>query len=341
MINLKSEGIFLEKSSLEFESKGVFNPACIKVGNIVHMFYRAISKDDISSIGYCQLINNTEIIKRSGKPVLVPECEYEKKGVEDPRIVFIEDKYFMTYTAFDGRDALIAYATSEDLVTFKKQGVISSLLTYENAGSILEAAGSGEKYIHYQRIYEKVFGKDVLIWDKDACLFPKKINGKYALLHRIFPDIQISYFDDFSELNENYWKNYLEKIDQYTVLEPISSFENTYVGAGCPPIDTKEGWLLIYHCAEQTKDTRIYHAGAALLDTGNPLKVIARLKTPLFSPEEEWEKIGNVNNVVFPTGVVIDNGILYIYYGAADKLIALKSIELDSLLGELKKKKYR
>jgi predicted GH43/DUF377 family glycosyl hydrolase len=337
MINLKSEGIILEKSNLDFESKGVFNPACIKSGDVIHMFYRAISKNDVSSIGYCQLADNKKIIKRSGKPILLPEHEYEKMGVEDPRIVFIEDKYYMTYTAFDGKNALIAYATSDDLAAFKKHGVISPLLTYEDAGNILKALVSGEKYIYYQRIYEKIFGKKVLIWDKDACLFPKKINGKYALLHRIFPNIQISYFDDFSELNEDYWKDYLKKINQYTVLEPISLFENEYVGAGCPPIATREGWLLLYHCAEQLKEVKIYHAGAALLDINNPLKVIARLKTPLFSPKEEWEKIGNVNNVVFPTGAVIDSGIFYIYYGAADKLIALKSIKLDSLLEELKK----
>ncbi len=336
MLNLLSEGIILEKSNLDFESKGVFNPACIKTGNITHMFYRAISMDDISSIGYCQLKDNKKIIKRMDKPLLFPEYVYEKRGAEDPRIVFIEDKYYMTYTAFDGKNALIAYATSKDLVNFKKQGIISPTLTYKDAGNILKVTKSWEKYAYYQRIYEKVFGNDVLIWDKDACLFPKKINGKYALLHRIFPNIQISYFEDFSQLNKDYWIDYLKKLDQYTVLEPISSFENEYIGAGCPPIETSKGWLLIYHCAEHSEDKRIYHAGAALLDIDNPLKVIARLETPLFSPTEDWEKIGNVNNVVFPTGAVIDNGMLYIYYGSADKLICLKSVNLKELLEELK-----
>jgi len=340
MLNIKNEGIILEKTDLNFESKGVFNPACIKTGNTTHMFYRAMSMDDISSIGYCQIKDNKKIIKRMDKPLLFPEYEYEKNGVEDPRIVFVEDKYYMTYTAFDGKNALIAYATSKDLVHFKKQGIISPLLTYKGAGNILKITNSWEKYAFYQRIYEKVFGKDVLIWDKDACLFPKKINGRYALLHRIFPNIQISYFEDFSQLNKDYWIGYLKKLDQYTVLEPISSFENEYVGAGCPPIETSQGWLLIYHCAEHSKGKRIYHGGVALLDTSNPLKVTARLKTPLFSPKEKWEKIGNINDVVFPTGAVIDNGMLYIYYGAADKLIALKSIKLDNLLEELIRKKH-
>ena len=336
MLNLLSEGIILEKSSLDFESKGVFNPACIKTGNTTHMFYRAISMDDISSIGYCQLKDNKKITKRMKKPLIFPEYVYEKRGVEDPRIVFIEDRYYMTYTAFDGKNALIAYATSKDLLNFKKQGTISPTLTYKDAGNILKVTNSWEKYAYYQRIYEKVFGDNVLVWDKDACLFPKKINGKYALLHRIFPNIQISYFEDFLQLNKNYWIDYLKKLDQYTILEPISSFENEYIGAGCPPIETSKGWLLIYHCAEHSENKRIYHAGAALLDIDNPLKVIARLETPLFSPTEDWEKIGNVNNVVFPTGAVIDNDILYIYYGAADKLICLKSVNLIELLEKVK-----
>ncbi len=340
MLNIKNEGIILEKTDLDFESKGVLNPACIKTGNTTHMFYRAVSMDDISSIGYCQIKNNKKITKRLDRPLLFPEYEYEKNGAEDPRIVFIEDKYYMTYTAFDGKNALIAYATSKDLLNFKKKGIISPLLTYENAGNILKDTNSWEKYAYYQKIYEKVFGKSVMIWDKDACLFPKKINGKYALLHRIFPNIQISYFEDFSQLNKDYWIDYLKKLDKYTVLEPLSSFEDEYVGAGCPPIETSQGWLLIYHCAEHSKSKKIYHGGAALLDINNPLKVTARLETPLFSPKEKWEEIGNVNDVVFPTGAVIDNGMLYIYYGAADKLIALKSIKLDNLMEELIRKKH-
>jgi len=123
MLNLRNEGIILEKTGLGFESRGVLNPACIKVGNIIHLFYRAISNSFVSSIGYCQLRNN-KVIKRLDKPLLFPEYGYEKKGIEDPRIIFMEDLYYLTYTAYDGKNAMIAYATSQDLINFKKGGLI-------------------------------------------------------------------------------------------------------------------------------------------------------------------------------------------------------------------------
>ncbi len=336
MLKIKNEGIILEKTGCSFEAKGVFNPACIKVGNIVHMFYRAIDMDDISSVGYCQLINN-KVIKRFDRPVLFPEYDYEKKGIEDPRIVFIEDRYYITYTAYDGENALIAYATSNDLVSFKKGGIISPKITYEEADKIFKKTNIYNKYDYFEKIYEKNFGKDVLLWDKDACLFPQKIDGKYALLHRILPSIQISFFNDFSELGYNYWKEYLKNINNYIVIDSESSFENKYVGAGCPPIKTQDGWLLIYHSVESVNNNLCYHSNAALLDINNPLITLKRLKEPLFSPAEDWEKTGNIDNVVFPTGSVIDKSRLYIYYGATDKLIALKSMELKELLEELKK----
>ncbi len=334
MPGVRNEGIILEETSLKFEARGVLNPACIKVDDIVHMFYRAMSMSGISSIGYCQLKNN-KVIKRLDRPVLFPEYEYEKKGVEDPRIVFIENKYYMTYTAFDGKNAMIAYATSSDLINFKKGGVISPKITYEEADKIFRKANIGEKYDFFEKIYEKSFGEEVLLWDKDACLFPKKINNKYALLHRILPSVQVSFFNDFSELSTVYWKKYLEKINDYVVIDPELSFENEYVGAGCPPIETAYGWLLIYHCAERINNNLQYHSSAALLNIKNPLSVLNRLKKPLFSPVENWEKVGNVNNVVFPTGAVTKKGRLYIYYGAADKLIASKSLGLEELMQEL------
>lgn len=335
MLNIKNEGIILEKTSLSFESRGVLNPACIKVGNIIHMFYRAVSNSFISSIGYCQLRNN-KVIKRLDKPVLFPEYDYEKKGIEDPRIIFMENLYYLTFTVYDGKNAMIAYATSHDLINFKKGGLISPKITYEEAGKIFKKANIGEKYDYFEKIYERNFGEKVMIWDKDACLFPKKINNKYALLHRILPSIQVSFFNNFSELDKNYWEKYLEKINDYVIIDPESYFENEHVGTGCPPIETSDGWLLIYHSAERVNNNLYYHSNAVLLDINNPLRVLNRLRKPLFSPSEDWEKIGNINNVVFPTGAIIDEGRLYIYYGAADKLIACKSMELKDLLYELK-----
>lgn len=339
MVTVKDEGIILEKTNLEFESKAVLNPACIQVNGITHMFYRAINHGDISSIGYCQLKNN-KVIKRLKKPILFPEYDYEKRGVEDPRVTFLDGKYYLFYTAFDGRNARIAYATSDDLNSFTKKTVISPHITYKEASDIFRQENLKEGYFISKLYLETKFKGLNLIWEKDALLFPKKINNQFALVHRIRPDMQIIYFNNFEELTQKYWRAYLKNLKKYILLEPKFKFENQYVGGGCPPIETKDGWLMIYHAVEKTASKKIYHAAAALLDFKNPLKVLGQLKMPLFSPKASWEKEGIIHDVVFPTGAIIKDKRLFIYYGAADKLIAAKSIDLAELLAELKNNSF-
>ena len=138
----------------------------------------------------------------------------------------------------------------------------------------------------------------------------------------------------------NYWKKYLKNLYKYVILESKHWYETRNIGGGCPPIETPKGWLMIYHAVDDMDKGRTYRAGAALLDKKDPTKVIGHLHEPLFSPEEKWEKKGNINNVVFPTGAVIFNKRLYIYYGAADKRIAVISLDLNELLEELVKIKY-
>ena len=118
-------------------------------------------------------------------------------------------------------------------------------------------------------------------------------------------------------------------------MDPIFNHESAYIGSGCPPIETEHGWLLIYHGVEETPKGLVYSACAALLDLNDPSKELARLPCPLFSPEYEWELHGEVNNVVFPTGTALFGGTLFIYYGAADTLIACASVSLSSLVAEL------
>jgi len=337
MLKIKDEGIILEKTNLEFESKAVFNPGCILVDDITHMFYRAVNQNSISSIGYCQLIDN-KVVKRLKHPLLFPEYDYEKKGVEDPRITLLEGTYYLFYTAFDGRNARVAYATSNNLVNFVKKGLISPNITYDEAGKIFYQKRLKEEYFIAKLHLETEFKGLSFLWEKDALLFPKKINRQFALMHRIRPDMQIAYFRNFKDLTDDYWKDYLRNLKKYIVLEPKYQFENQHIGGGCPPIETKDGWLIIYHAVERrTPSEKIYHAGAALLDLKNPLKVLGRLTKPLFSPTLPWEKVGVVNNVVFPTGAVVKDKRLHIYYGAADTLIAAKSVKLSELLTELKK----
>ncbi|MFH1857103.1 MAG: pesticidal protein Cry7Aa [Candidatus Omnitrophota bacterium] len=338
MIEVKNEGIILESSRNAFDNQAVLNPACVLTDDgVTHMFYRGVRRGDmVSSIGYCQLVAN-KVVKRLDQPVLFPEYDYEKEGVEDPRIVFLDGTYYLFYTAYDGKNALFAYATSTDLINFVKHGVISPRITYAEAGKLFGCSKVREKYFFFESYIKDRQGADILLWEKDAFIFPKKINNKFALVHRILPGIQVIYFNDFKDLTDDYWREYLRDLGSYILLESQYRFESRNIGGGCPPIETKDGWLLIYHGVEDSRQGRIYHAAAALLDLDDPTKVIGRMKRPLFSPVDEWEKCGDVNNVVFPTGTVLQDNRLYIYYGAADKLIAAKSVDMSELLTELKK----
>ena len=121
----------------------------------------------------------------------------------------------------------------------------------------------------------------------------------------------------------------------HIVLDPKYQHEASYLGGGAPPIETKEGWVMIYHGVEDAPKGYIYNACAALLDLDHPQKEISRLKVALFKPENTWEQEGVVNNVVFPTGTAMFDERLYIYYGAADAKIAVASLNFDELLTEL------
>lgn len=335
MLTIKDEGVVLRSTKLKFEAKAVFNPACIEANGITHLFYRAVDQQNVSSIGYCQLINN-QVVNRLERPIIFPEYSYERKGTEDPRITFLDGTYYLFYTAHDGLNARIAYATSLDLLIFKKRGLISPSITYDKAEDIFRSSAIKERYRMFEMFYKEKRGKQVLLFEKDAALFPQKFNGKFFLLHRILPGIQIISFNKFFDLTEAYWRHYLANLGDNVVLDPLFWFESRNIGGGSPPLKTKAGWLIIYHAVEDTPLGKIYHAAAALLDLKNPRKVIGRLKEPLFSPTTSWEKKGQVNNVVFPTGAIIKNQRLFVYYGAADSCIGAKSVNLDALLTEIK-----
>ena len=336
MVHIKREGVILKPTKNSFESKGVFNPACIKVGNNVHMYYRAWDKNNRSTIGYCKLEGPLKVVERSEKPILFPEHDYEK-NLEDPRIVKIDDTYYLTYIAYDGKSVRIAYATSKDLKQWEKRGTISPEITYDQAEDLFRICEKElkDRYFLFASSYKCRTGKDALLWDKDAMLFPKKIKGKYVLLHRILPDIQLINFKNFKDLNLAYWKKYLKNLSKFVVLQSKHWYETRNIGGGCPPIETDKGWLLIYHAVDDMDKGRTYRAGAALLDKNDPTKVIGHHHTPLFSPDKKYEIEGNIPNVVFPTGSAIFDGRLYIYYGAADTSIAVISMNLKELLKEL------
>ena len=338
MIQIKKEGILLEKTEFEFENEGVLNPAAMQEGNIVHLFYRAVQTGNRSTVGYCRLDGPLTVAERWEKPIIVPELDFESQGVEDARIVKIDDLYYLSYTGYDGISAQGAVATSKDLKHFKKHGVVVPPISYAEFVFLAEKAKNvNENYYRNQAFYYQEANPDkkMLLWDKNVIFFPRRINGNLVFFHRIRPGIQIVSVNSLEDLTKDFWKAYFSDFHKYIVMDPVYEHETVYIGSGCPPIETKEGWVLIYHGVQSTELGVIYSACAALLDLNDPSKELARLPQALFSPELEWEKRGEVNNVVFPTGTALFGDTLFIYYGAADERIATASLSLSALTQEL------
>jgi len=151
---------------------------------------------------------------------------------------------------------------------------------------------------------------------KNGALFPRKIGGRYAMLERPFAggSIWISYSDDLA-----YWGS------STVVMTPRSGFwDSTRIGAACPPIEIERGWLLIYYGEKGTSSGPLVRLGTAILDRGDPSRVIARSNIPILSPRENYERIGDVNNVVFSCGALLEGGEeLKVYYGASNSCICL------------------
>jgi predicted GH43/DUF377 family glycosyl hydrolase len=341
MLSLRKDGVVLNKTLLGFESHAVLNPAVIMRDGKIHMFYRAVALGNYSTIGYCTLSSPLVVDSRKDVPVLFPQFDFECQGLEDPRIVLIDDVYYLTYTGFDGFNALGAVATSKDLVVWEKHGLIVPKIAIEEFRHLSQTRGAlNEKYHRFNKvpIFSDIQPNKLFLWDKNVVFFPRKINGKFAFIHRIKPDIQlVQGLDSISDLTPDYWQKYFLSFSENILLSPEFPHEVSYMGGGCPPIETEAGWLLIYHGVHDTVEGYVYSACAALLDLENPEKVIARLPYPLFYPEEWWERQGEVNNVCFPSGALVYDDRLYVYYGAADERIAVASITMNSLIDELLK----
>lgn len=307
----------------EWEAGAVFNcGATVGEDGLIYLLYRAvrrgyISKPNgqgydnyISSIG-CAVSADGYHFTRFAHPVIEPVEEYERFGCEDPRVTRLEIEgkilYLVTYTglsapAFSDAGNRVVLASSEDLRAFRKHGVV-------------------------------IPGVE----DKDAVIFPETIGGRIVMLHRVRPNIQIVYFESLEQLlnpDEKFWSRYMASLDRYTIMRPEHEWEEEKIGAGPPPIKTDAGWLLIYHGVDAK---RVYRAGAVLLDLEEPSKVIARSPKPILEPEEEYERVGDVPNVVFPEGAVVRGDTLYVYYGGADKCCCVANVQLgefvDYLLG--------
>ena len=181
MVTVEKHGIILSPTDKEFENNGVLNPGIYQEGNTVHILYRAVQNGNLSTIGYAKTEGALKIIERHDKPLIIRDFDYEKHGVEDARIVKIEDVYYITYTAYDGINAMGALATSKDLINFEKHGIITPKINYAKYERLALCCGSklNPKYHHYYRLFDQIgLGDDEFrfLRDKDLTFFPRKIN---------------------------------------------------------------------------------------------------------------------------------------------------------------------
>jgi len=298
-----------------WESRYVLNAASLRIKDLVYILYRAYGDDEVSRIGLA-ITDGYQVLERLPSPIFTPVGPKEKKGVEDPRVVVIDNQLYMMYTAYDGVIAQISAASIplEDFINRKFD-------RWERKGLAFED-----------------------IWDKDAILFPEKIKGRYVIYHRIEPGIWVSYLDEL--------KFPAPRERHSVIMGPRSGrmWDSVKIGAGTQPLKTDFGWLMIYHGVDRD---RVYRLGVMLVDARNPERLLYRSPNPVLSPETEYE-IGLpgqtwVPNVVFTCGAVPaeDKEFLYeddellVYYGAADSHLCMASCRVSDLLPEEIRQKFR
>jgi predicted GH43/DUF377 family glycosyl hydrolase len=329
---LVRRGVVLEPNESDpYEAGGVLNPAAIQHDGLTYILYRAVAlvPHNFSRIliATCELTPDNQIkINRLNKVALEPEEPYELwadgdgGGVEDPRITKINDSYYMPYTAYGTVDGMtaprIALATSKNLLDWQRMGL--------SRFSPLVIAGGDD-----------FFNIDLnAVPNKDAALFPEKFAGRYAMLHRPM-------FEPGTGLKQGIWLSFSEDLLNWTdhrlVLNPELPWENLKIGAGTPPILIENEWLIFYHGVEglgETDPNRRYHAGVITLDRQDPGTILYRSPRPVLSPESTEERVGVVNNVVFPSGAVVSpGGEIQVYYGMGDRAIGLATAPLPGSEG--------
>jgi predicted GH43/DUF377 family glycosyl hydrolase len=319
-----------------WESKAAFNPGAIYEQGKVRIVYRAIGDSDVSVLGYASSSDGFHIDERLDKPIYVPTEPFEGAGLvyptainpeityfsaedeeeeeeyvsggggwggcEDPRLTRIDDRVFMTYVAFDGYSPPRVALTSIHIDDF-----LSKNWQWEKP-VLISPPG---------------------VVDKNACILPERVDSKYVIFHRIYPDILIDFVDD---LDFDGATKFLK--GEFRIRPRVAYWDSRKVGAGAPPIKTKDGWLLIYQAVGESDPGR-YKVGAMLLGLKDPTRVLARSGEPILEPEVRYENEGWKAGVIYPCGAVVIGGRLLVYYGGADRVACVASARLDELLDHL------
>jgi predicted GH43/DUF377 family glycosyl hydrolase len=291
-----SETPIISPQGSPWESAGTFNPAVILHDGKFVMLYRAQDAAGTSRLGYAESSDGIHFTRRA-QPVLSPEADYEKDGgVEDPRLQEFSGTYYLTYTGYNKKDAQLCLATSRDLIRWERKGVI--LPAYK---------GNWNKG-----------------WTKSGAIVPEKINGKYWMY---WLGTAAGKTDQMGLSSSPDLVHWTEETQTPVLPRRPDKFDSRVVEPGPPPILTRDGIVLIYNGAD---DQLVYRTGVAIFDRKNPRKLISRTDSPVFAPEKEWEKAGQVPNVVFVEGMARKSNRWLFYYGGADKYVGVAEAPVTS-----------
>jgi predicted GH43/DUF377 family glycosyl hydrolase len=282
-----SEAPIIAPRGGEWESAGTFNPAVIALGGKIVMLYRAQDKLGTSRLGYAESSDGIHFARHSG-PVLSPETDYERDGgIEDPRLVRFGDTFYLTYTGYNKTDAQLCLATSKDLIHWERKGIL--LPAYKGNWNVR--------------------------WTKSGAIVPEKIDGKYWMY---FLGTTADNKDQMGVASSNDLLHWSDATPAPVLPVRPGRFDSRVAEPGPAPIITKRGIVLVYNGAD---DKLIYRTGIAIFNRTDPRKLIWRSDEPVFAPEKQWEKTGQVPNVVFVEGGVKRGGRYIFYYGGADKYV--------------------
>ncbi len=320
-----------------WEERCVLNPAVVydETKSKFVMLYRAAGNDVRHQIklGLAESDDGVHFRRMSDQAVFTGSHEEPDGGcVEDPRLVRLGDMYYLTYAAR-------AYAPGRYWLEPYVEGVTKAPRYLDETDSLGDEVPYFAKenitvsYLAATKdflVYKK-FGRitEATVDDRDVYLFPEKVGGKYVMISRpkfknagvSMPSIWISFGDDLIE----YGKPQL-------LMTGEQWWETQRIGGGTPPIKTDKGWFMLYHGVD---DKGVYRVGAVLLDLINPAKIVARTKDYIMEPDQDFELQGIYERCVFPTGAVVKDGTLYVYYGCADMYIGLATCDFATLIDYL------
>ncbi len=328
-IKSKENPILTKNEKNDWESLCVLNPAVIYDDDKkFKMLYRAAGNDETHYIylGLAESEDGIHFKRMSDKPVLSPTPDNFDSGcIEDPRLFKFDGWYYLTYASRAYAPGRYWMPNWKFLGNPPKNG--PRFLKENSSLTNLAISQDLKNWKKLGRITDSRFD------DRDVILFPEQINGQWVKLSRGMercgegyenenPAIWISFSNDMME-----WDNY------ELLMKGEVDWEDKKLGGSCPPIKTDKGWFFIYHGVAKSDDA--YRVGACLLDLNDPRKIIARTKDFLMEPEFDYEKKGYYNGCVFPTGNVVVDGTLYVYYGAADKNVCVATCDFNELLNYL------